>query len=164
MLAQQMNKLSEATPYLDNLCEVMAEEFEKTAAMNPAAKLGLGALGLGSAAVVGSNELSKHPTWMGSKPPVIPGISETQIVDNLSKDPEARQAAVDTVANNGLSGVWNAINKFTGNSPNAVKQGWQGLAGVGAVGMLALLLNNHTKKKEKEMKANYPTSINYAPQ
>jgi hypothetical protein len=182
-LAQVMNKQSEETPKVDMLCQAMADELEKNAGLVESLKdLGQGVLGkakagidgaknlpwkrigqgtVGAGGLAGLGALEAHVHSIGKIPnyPSGPLVGEPI---QLPSDPDSLRQADAAVNANSIQGIKNVANYATGNTPEAVKNMLTALFSVSGVGMLGMLLNNHQNRKEREQKATYPTSIEYA--
>ena len=177
--AQQMNKISEETPLVDKFCEAIGLEFEKeaSAAGDVIAKshldwkkmLGIGGA-VGGLAAVGAtadkidNTAVRHfPKLMGMPDSNIKDVSPTEIAGaSTHASPGELASAQSHVASQGTSGFNHAMNQMTGGMSGGAEDMWVGGAGAVGLGTLALLIHNHNKKKEREMKAQYPTGVEYA--
>lgn len=122
---------------------------------------GLLQLGGGTAGLYGGYKEYKHIHGLNA-PYALANGPTAGLPIKLPSDPESVQQANDEVNSNSWGTMKNVINNLSGNVPSAAAATWE-LGGTGAAaGMLAMLLHNHEKKKEREQKANYPTSIEYA--
>ena len=133
-LAQQMNKTAEETPLVDAFCESAAKELEKSAV-------------LGSDYVVDTigSHLAKNP----------------DLFKSTTNDPLLQQNAADTIKGNAYRGIGHVANTLSGGTGKVGLEALVGLTGITGIGMLGFLLKNHMDKKQKEMKAQYPSGIAY---
>ena len=186
MLAQQMNKQAE-TPILDSVCEALADGMEKDAGIGQYLGKGLAWLkgnplltgaGVGTGAVLGGNWLGEragqeaayqYPGLWHMPPPAV-GDSRQAVMNVLpnlnppSTDTDAVRNALDVesrVGENATKGLGRIANAATGGAAGLGKQLFMGLTGTAGLATLGLLIHNHNKKKEKEMKAMYPTGLQY---
>ena len=167
MMAQQATaKLAEETPNVDKLCEAMAIELEKSAgnfaeiSKSLGKSLGLGVSGLG--AYEGLSHASPTGILGNSAKPIISGISPSEIINKAPKDIDSVAQYADDAQAYGRTSFNKDLNTVGLGLPVAAEDAWKDMAGLSGVGLLGLLIHNHTKKKEREMKASYPTNISYA--
>jgi len=214
-------KMGEATPLVDNLCESMAAEFEKSAASindimdalkGSASEVGGGIAGLtrpaswkdsfkainnpdnynvspgnwlqqgksaltdptklygqtlplaAAGSAVGYDAIEHHPTWLGgaNKPVVnVPG-GESAIVDKVHQNPNIMADATNNANSSAFGNLRHVANKVGLGIPGAMEDIWLGGTALTTAGLLAALIHRHNKKKEKEQKADYPTTVSYA--
>lgn len=188
-LAQSMNgKIASETPKVDALCEAMAIEQEKSAGVIAGVRAvgrGLGhainfakthpkitRLGGFAGSAAGINAIAGNPiggaasnlynsTQVGDTPIMTQGPGAGQPLP-VTTSPVSDQQAQEIIASRATALVADKVDKYSGRAGSGVKDAWLGLTGLSAVGMLGLLMHNHTKKKEKEQRANYPTNLEYA--
>ena len=145
MQTQQNNmKMAEATPLTDNFCEAVAVELSKTA-MDPL-------------------EWTRgHAPWMlGESAPK--GISGPTFAHAALNDPQNLTDAQSTIANHGREVGSDISNLATMGGTHNAATIWKALASTIGIGALGAGIYNYHKKKEREQRAQYPTSVQYADQ
>ena len=158
-------KLGEETPCVDALCEAIADERKKSAGLKElynTVKIPAIGGGVGLGAYQGVSHLPSSGNVMGGSPNVVPGLGDEKIRATAAHDPASVAGYKSQVNQWGRAGTADAANQLSGGTTGAA---WDALKVVGAlsgVGILGLLIHNHNKKKEREQKANYPTTVTYA--
>jgi hypothetical protein len=167
--AQQANaKMASATPSIDGFCDELAKQANTvpTELNPPDQTAGESLLKVPpNFAHYLFNRLSQvSPAMFGGQDSTIPGVSNLAVMDKAQQNPEIMAKARELTANNAAAGMSQARDAVTGGSADQVKKTWLAIA----LGTSALAggmgINAYNKKKEKEQKALYPTSIAYANQ
>ena len=186
-----IDKISEETPNVDKLCEELASELEKSAGFSispevaaksksiwnsikasPLKRLGIGA---GAAQFVPgvasteyhaprdiSNFIHNRNPYVNNPPQLDIGGVKGDVINQLKFTPAEMGAINDTVDSNSVQGMKDVVNKYSNNSLKAGVDLWKDVAIGSGAGLLGLLIANHTSRKEREAKGQYPTQLQYA--
>jgi hypothetical protein len=130
-----------------------------TVPVTAAATAGLVGAGHG----IGEASVNLFPDAWNTSKPAVNNLTKRDILNVVPKNDKALEYQTSKkLQSEGTDAAVNLANNASRGALGASSDIWKGIAILMASGTFGMLLHNHLKKKEKELKSSYPIGVEYA--